>query len=124
MRVRYLGAPDAPPNPIDGRYNFTPGQECVVLEVHMRVDGSSSLRIEHARGDLAGLFSGEFFEQVSCVIPSLWSVELHARGGLSMGPKGWISGDFWERMMDRDPEAEEEFTAVRDAINSEDPIGR
>ncbi|MFI7869805.1 hypothetical protein [Streptomyces salinarius] len=122
MRVRYLGVPDTPPDPLDGRYHFTPGQEYVVLELHVRSDGSSSLRIEHSPRDLAGLYGGKYFEQVSDVIPSQWSVEIHPWGGLSMGPKQWIVGDFWERMMERDPEAEAAFTAARDAILAEDPI--
>ncbi|MFD8307854.1 hypothetical protein ACFV29_36825 [Streptomyces sp. NPDC059690] len=122
MRVRYLGAPDAPPDPRDGRYHFVPGQEYVVLELHVRSDGSSSLRIEDSPHELAGLYGGKYFEQVSDVIPSQWSVEIHPRGGLSMGPKEWIAGDFWERMMERDPEAEADFAATRDAITAEDPI--
>ncbi|MFD4943093.1 hypothetical protein ACFWNT_11255 [Streptomyces sp. NPDC058409] len=105
MRVRYLGTPDAPPNLADGRYRFIPGQEYVVLELHVRSDGSSSL-LEHSPGDLAGLYSGNCFEQVSDIIPSQWSVEIYRRGGLSMGPQEWIAGDFWERMMERDPDAE------------------
>ncbi|MFD8295719.1 hypothetical protein ACFV13_05755 [Streptomyces bauhiniae] len=122
MRVRYLGAPDTPPDPLDGRYKFTPGQEYAVLELHVRSDGSCSLRVEHSPRDLAGLYGGKYFEQVSDVIPSQWSVEMHPRGGLSMGPKEWITGDFWERMMERDLEAEAAFAAVRDAISAEDPI--
>ncbi|SHI22277.1 hypothetical protein SAMN05444521_5639 [Streptomyces sp. 3214.6] len=122
MRVRYLGAPDAPPRPVDGRYYFTPGQEYVVLELHVRRDGSSSLRIEHSPDDLAGLYSGEFFEQVSDTIPSRWSVEIYQQGGLSLGPKEWIAGDFWERMMERDPEAEAAYEVTRDAITAEDPV--
>jgi hypothetical protein len=122
VRVRYLGAPDAPLNPVDGRYRFTPGQEYVVLELHVRGDGSSSLRIEHSPGELAGLYSGKYFEQVSDTIPSQWSVEIYQRGGLSLGPKEWIAGDFWERMMERDPEAEAAFEETRDAITAEDPV--
>ncbi|THA77057.1 hypothetical protein E6R60_10830 [Streptomyces sp. A0642] len=122
MRVRYLGAADAPANPIDGRFHFSPGQECAVLELHVRSDGTSSLRIEHSPGDLAGLYSGRYFEQVSDVIPPQWSVEIYPQGGLSMGPKGWIEGDFWERMMERDPEAEAVFETTRDAILTADPI--
>lgn len=122
MRVRYLGAPEASPSPVDGRYHFSPGQECVVLELHVRSDGSSSLRIEHSAGELAGLYSGKCFEQVSDFVPSQWSVEIYRRGGLSMGPKEWIAGDFWERMMERDPEAEAAFEVTRDAIMAEDPV--
>lgn len=120
MRVRYLGAPDAPPDPVDGRYHFTPGREYVVLELHVRSDGSSSLRIEHSPHELAGLYSGKFFEQVSDVIPAQWSVEIYRRGGLSMGPKEWIAGDFWERMMEREPEAEAAYEVTRDAILAEE----
>jgi hypothetical protein len=122
VRVRYLGAPDGSPNPIDGRYRFIPGQEYAVLELHVGSDGSSSLRIEHSPIDLAGLYSGKYFEQVSDIIPSLWSVELHRHGGLSMGPKEWIAGDFWERMMEREPEAEAAYAVTRDAILAEEPI--
>ncbi|MEV5846766.1 hypothetical protein AB0M32_32845 [Streptomyces sp. NPDC051985] len=122
MRVRYLGAPEGPPNPVDGRYRFIPGQEYVVLELHVGSDGSSSLRIEHSPIDLAGLYSGKYFEQVSDIIPSQWSVELHRRGGLSMGPKEWIAGDFWERMMEREPEAEAAYAVTRDAVLAEEPI--
>jgi hypothetical protein len=39
-----------------------------------------------------------------------------------MGPKEWIAGDFWERMMERDPEAEDAFEVTRDAIMAEDPV--
>ncbi|WP_329347532.1 hypothetical protein OG226_01920 [Streptomyces sp. NBC_01261] len=92
-----------------------------MLELHVRSDGSSSLRIEHSPGDLAGLYSGKYFEQVSGGIPSQWSVEIHPRGGLSIGPKDWIAGDFWERMMERDPEAEAAFEVTRDAIVAQDP---
>jgi hypothetical protein len=80
------------------------------------------LRIEHSPIDLAGLSSGKYFEQVSGIIPSQWSVELHRRGGLSLGPKEWIAGDFWERMMERDPEAEAAYEVTRDAITAEDPV--
>lgn len=122
MRVRYLGASDAPPKPIDGRYHLTVGREYVVLELNVRSDGSSSLRIEHSPEDLAGLYSGKYFEQVSDIIPSQWSIEIRQQAGLSLGPKEWISGDFWERMMERDPEAESAFEVTRDAITAEDPI--
>jgi hypothetical protein len=37
-----------------------------------------------------------------------------------MGPKEWIAGDFWERMMERDPEAEAAFEVTRDAILAEE----
>lgn len=121
MRVRYLGSPDSPPNPVDGRYHLTPGREYVVLELHVSSDGSSSLRIEDSSGELAGLYSGKCFDQVSDVIPSQWSVEINRRGGLSLGPREWIAGDFWERMMERDPEAESSFEVIRDAILAEDP---
>ncbi|MFJ7242939.1 hypothetical protein ACIQWB_38305 [Streptomyces olivaceus] len=117
-----MGVPDTPPDPLDGRYYFNPGQEYVVLELHVRSDGSSSLRIEHSPRDLAGLYGAKYFEQVSDVVPSQWSVEIHPWGGLSMGPKQWIEGDFWDRMMERDPEAEATFAAVRDAILAEDSI--
>lgn len=121
MKVRYLGASGAPANPVDGRYHLIPEREYVVLELHVRSDGSSSLRIEHSPGELAGLYSGKFFEQTSGSIPSRWSVEVYRRGGLSMGPEEWMVGDFWERMMERDPEAEAAFEAARDAILGEDP---
>jgi hypothetical protein len=122
MRVRYRGVPEGPPKPTDGRYYFTPGQEHVVLELHVRSDGSSSLRIESSPGNLAGLYSERYFEQVSDAIPSQWSVEIYQGGGLSLGPKEWIAGDFWERMMERDPEAEAAFEVTRDAIMAEDPV--
>ncbi|MER6771721.1 hypothetical protein ABT389_18490 [Streptomyces bacillaris] len=93
-----------------------------MLELHARSDGSISLRIEHAPGELAGLYSGRFFEQVSEVIPTQWCTVLHQRGGLSMGPREWILGDFWERMMERDPDAEDSFESTRDAIQNEDPV--
>ncbi|MER5582252.1 hypothetical protein ABT090_11450 [Streptomyces asoensis] len=124
MRVRYLGASSAPPRPVDGRYRFTPGKEYVVLELHIRSDGSSSLRIEHSPDDLPGLYSGKYFEQVSDIIPSQWSVEIYQQGGVSLGPKEWIAvaGDFWERMMERDSEAEAAFEVTRDAIMAADPV--
>lgn len=122
MKVRYLGAPDTDPNPVDGRYHFNTGQEYVVLELHVESDGSCSLRIEHSPDALAGLYSGKYFEQVSDAIPSQWSIEIYRRGGLSMGPKEWIAGDFWERMMERDPEAEAAFEVTRDAIMAEEPV--
>jgi len=117
-----LGASDASPKPVDGRYHLTTGREYVVLELHVRGDGSSSLRIEASSGEIAGLYSGKYFEQVSDVIPSQWSVEIREQAGLSLGPIEWISGDFWERMMERDPEAESAFEVTRDAITAEDPI--
>ncbi|MFJ8870528.1 hypothetical protein ACIRD6_32850 [Streptomyces sp. NPDC102473] len=92
-----------------------------MLELHIRSDGSSSLRIEHSPDDLAGLYSGQYFAQVSDIIPSQWCVEIYRRGGLSMGPKEWIAGDFWERMMERDHEAEASFEVTRNAILAEDP---
>ncbi|MFH0178718.1 hypothetical protein ACIA6D_43995 [Streptomyces cacaoi] len=49
-------------------------------------------------------------------------MEIYRRGGLSMGPKAWIAGDFWERMMERDPEAENDFEIMRDAITAQDPV--
>lgn len=123
MRVRYLGPSDSePPAPEDGRYHLVPGREYAVLEVHIRSNGSTSLRIEHAPGDLAGLYSGSYFEQTSGVIPTQWYTVLHSRGGLSLGPKEWILGEFWERMMERDSAAEASFESTRDAIRSEDPI--
>jgi len=122
MRVRYLGTPGAPHTPENGGYYLKPGGEYVVLELHIKGDGASSLRIEHTPGELAGLFSGKYFEQVSHSIPSQWSVEIYQRGGLSMGPKEWIADDFWERMMERDPEAELSFEATRDAIMAEEAV--
>ncbi|WP_143688236.1 hypothetical protein [Streptomyces sp. 3214.6] len=59
---------------------------------------------------------------MSDTIPSRWSVEIYQQGGLSLGPKEWIAGDFWERMMERDPEAEAAYEVTRDAITAEDPV--
>lgn len=120
MRVRYLGPPDGPPNPLDGRYHFTPGQEYCVLELHVARDGTSSFRIEYSPRELAGLYWASCFEQISDRIPSRWNLELHQPGGLSLGPPEWSSEDFWERMMERDPEAESCFEVIRDEILAED----
>ncbi|MEW2069298.1 hypothetical protein [Streptomyces sp. NPDC007346] len=123
MRVRYTAPRDtSPPVPEDGRYHLTHGAEYAVLEMHVRSDGSSSLRIESSTDALAGLYSGKFFEQVSDVIPVQWIIDFRTQGGLSMGPRDWISGDFWERMMERDPEAETEYVMMRDAILHQDPV--
>ncbi|GAA2957171.1 MULTISPECIES: hypothetical protein [Streptomyces] len=123
MRVRYTGpTEDSPPVPEDGRYHLIPGNEYAVLELHIQSDGSSSLRIEDSADSLAGLYSGKFFEQLSGVIPDEWSIELRAQGGLSMGPREWIVGDFWERMMERLPEAEATYDAMREAILRQDPL--
>jgi hypothetical protein len=122
MRVRYLGPPAHNPDPLDGRYVFETGKEYAVLEVHAESDGSRLLRIEHSPGNLAGLYDGRYFEQLSGVIPPQWVVVAPASGGILIGPSEWIAGDFWERMMERDPEAEAEFEAMREAILAEDPI--
>ncbi|MFI1814604.1 hypothetical protein ACH414_30110 [Streptomyces sp. NPDC020422] len=124
MRVRYLGPPAQAPDPLDGRYVFEAGREYVVLELHAESDGSTLLRIEPSRGSLAGLYNSRYFEQVSDVIPSLWGVVTLPGGGVLLGPPKWLSGEFWELMMEREPEAEAEFEAVRDEITAEDPVAR
>ena len=81
-----------------------PGTTFAVQDVYAGGDRPVAFRIEAPDGNPA-LVDAEHFDVVDGAVSTSWEFQQGAHGTYTVGPKAWGKLGFWERWMNRDPEA-------------------
>ena len=100
-------------NPATGEPNDTSswlriGHEYIVLEILAVPDRRVTLRVLGEDNSVA-LWDAEMFEVVDGTIPPNWVASVGPSGDLSLAPRRWLAGGFWEAFFDHDPDAISSF---------------
>jgi hypothetical protein len=92
-------------------------KQYTVLEIVSSGRGPAQFRIVCDDGRTPGLQDCRQFDTVSADIPPEWIAETNERG-LTVGPKEFLRGGFWEDFFDQRPEAVRQFADVYKRLDS------
>jgi hypothetical protein len=116
MKVRFLGQGALGQREAQGSAALTIGLDYPVLELYIRPERSSLLRIEYSQDELPALFDLRMFEVVSDKVPEDWCVVSQSLGALTFRPREWVVPDFWEAFANREPWAVECYRQGRSRV--------
>jgi hypothetical protein len=99
---------------------ITIGKEYTVLSLDVHPVRGIYYRLIADDGGTAGLESAAQFLATSMKLPSNWQAKVDGDGHLELAPLSWLRPGFWEKYLDREPEAVAEFEIQQELIYAED----